>query len=56
MKILQNEKVRDFLSLVGSDGERNFLLLKETLALLSQVVKEEKIDCDLWRGDSFGSH
>jgi len=54
MKILQNEKVRDLLSFLGSDSERNFLWLKETLALLAQVVEEEKIDCDLWRGHSFG--
>ncbi|KAF9653039.1 FAD dependent oxidoreductase [Thelephora ganbajun] len=26
---------------------------KETLALLTQVIEEEKIDCDLWRGHSF---
>jgi hypothetical protein len=56
MKILQNEKVCNILSLVvGSDSERNSLRLKETLALLTQVVEEEKIDCDLWRGHSFGS-
>jgi glycine/D-amino acid oxidase-like deaminating enzyme len=29
--------------------------LKETLALLTQIVEEEKINCDLWRGHSFGS-
>jgi hypothetical protein len=32
-----------------------FLWFKETLALLMQVVEEEKIDCDLWRGRVFGS-
>lgn len=54
MKILQNEKVCDLLSFAGSDAERDSLWLKETLALLTQVVEEEKIDCDLWRGHSFG--
>ena len=55
MKILQNEKACSHLPLAGSDNERNFLRLKETLALLAQVVEEEKIDCDLWRGRAFGS-
>ena len=45
----------NLLSSIGSDIERNPLRLKETLALLTQVVEEEKIDCDLWRGHSFGS-
>lgn len=30
-------------------------MVKETLALLTRVVEEEKIDCDLWRGRAFGS-
>lgn len=55
MKILQNEKVCGLLSLIGSDSERDSLRLKETFVLLTRVIEEEKIDCDLWRGHSFGS-
>lgn len=55
MKILQNEKVRDFVLFIGPDDERMFPQFKETLALLTQVVEEEKIECDLWRGRAFGS-
>jgi len=55
MKIIQNEKVCGLLSLICSANKRNFLWLKETLDLLTRVVEEEKIDCDLWRGHSFGS-
>ena len=29
--------------------------MKESLGLLTRVVEEENIDCDLWRGHSFGS-
>jgi len=54
MKILQNEQVCNLLLLIGSDGEWSFLWLKETLSLLTQVADEEKIDCDLWRGHTFG--
>jgi len=55
MKILQNEKVCGLLLLVGSNSERGLAWLKETLDLLTRVVGEENIDCDLWRGHSFGS-
>ena len=55
MKILQNEKVCGLLLLVGSNGEMNLPWWKETLALLTQVAEKENIDCDLWRGQSFGS-
>lgn len=42
-------------SVVNSRFFENGRPFKETLALLTQVVEEEKIDCDLWRGRGFGS-
>jgi hypothetical protein len=55
MKIIQNEKVRDLLSPMACDKRKVFLVVKETLALLTRAVEEERIDCDLWRGNAFGS-
>lgn len=55
MKVLQNEKVCGLLSPICSNSQRNSLWLKETLDLLTRIVEEEDIDCDLWKGHSFGS-
>jgi len=55
MKILQNEKVCGILLPVCINRERNLPLLKETFTLLTRIVEEENIDCDFWKGHTFGS-